>query len=203
MSSPDALADRYRVNDSLRRLRDAVNHPEAHFDALVKDRRRWSQLCVAMDVATDTEDAIQTYIDTPADLVRYLHYYGLMDSWVVQQDAVELIRRELLAWPKMDWTEDTTYPELLRNRRLRNHLTSHPMSAKAGKRESVANSIIQFGMGKWHLPYLEWRDGDYAERNVDLQERIVVQRQDIAQLIDEAATEYGRLTGFETDTDRW
>ena len=199
MTDLDAPSTRYRVNDSLRRLRDTVNHPGAHFDALVEDGPRWSRLCVAMDVATDTEDAIQTYIDTPADKVRYLHYYGLMDSWVVQQDAVELIRSELLAWPKMNWTENADYPDLLRNRRLRNHLTSHPTSAKAGKGASVANGIIQFRMGKWHLSYLEWRNGDYTERNVDLQECIAVQRHDITRLIDEAATEYGRRTGFEAN----
>lgn len=178
-----------------------VNYPGPHFETLVEERKRWSRLCVAMDVATDTETAIQTYINTVDVDVGYLHYYGLMDSWVVQQDAVDTVRRELLGLPKIDWRTDAQYPQLVRNRRLRNKLTSHPMSAKAGNGDVVANGIIQFGMGKWHLPYLEWRDGDYTQRSVNLKECIAAQRKCIAQLIDGAATDYGKQSRVDPDAD--
>lgn len=178
-----------------------VNYPGPHFETLVEERKRWSLLCVAMDVATDTETAIQTYIDTPDANVGYLHDYGLMDSWVVQQDAVDTIRQELLGIPKINWSTDEQHPLLVRNRRLRNKLTSHPMGAKSGNGNTVANGIIQFRMRKWHLAYLEWRDGDYTQRSVDLKECIAVQRKCIAQLIDGAATDYGKQSRVDPDAD--
>lgn len=201
MESLDAPGTRYRVNDSIARLRDVVNYPGNLFNALVMDRARWTRLCVAMDVATDTEDAIQTYIDTNGNQVGYLHYYGLIDSWVVQQDAVGVVRDELLAAPRIYGIDNTEYLELLRNRRLRNRLLSHPMSANIGNGNSAAVGIIQVGMGKWHLSYLEWRDGECAEHTVDLRERIAAQRRDIAKLIAETANEYGRIAGIETDAE--
>lgn len=80
------------------RLRDLVNAPRG-LQALTRNRQQWNRVCSAMDVIGDTELAIDAYVEHPPEKASpgavYLGVYGILQTLVVQQDALNTLAEEL------------------------------------------------------------------------------------------------------------
>src|SRR5450432_2485215 len=78
-----------KVFDVGRDIRDLVNEPRRR-QSIMQGQALWSHVCVCMDVISDTEQAIRGYLaQTTTDHdILYLTTYGVLQAFVVQQDAV-------------------------------------------------------------------------------------------------------------------
>jgi len=81
--------------DEMQRLRDSVENKRIHDTACTDD---WNTLCASMDALEDTHHAILAFIAAASKLEpklqerelgeRYLRTYGVMQAFVIQQDAL-------------------------------------------------------------------------------------------------------------------
>jgi hypothetical protein len=122
-------------------IRDFINEPR-HQDALLKEIARWFQLTAALDVAEDTDLAIDAYLSSDrrsaGDL--YLEIFGVLQAVFVQQDAIAHLAEAL------DITLDLDgYPRLKEIRDARNDIVGHPTSRKNG---TSFHSLVRMHMGR-------------------------------------------------------
>lgn len=84
------------VQGLLSAIREFIQHPR-RLDPLLKDKPGWNVLASAMDVVSDTEQAITSYerCDYTDKGMLYLVLYGLLQAIYVQQDGLENLVREL------------------------------------------------------------------------------------------------------------
>jgi hypothetical protein len=113
------------------------------------DEFGWHQLCAAMDIVEDTEQAIDAYIenDFPSHVgEKYLRIYGILQGLYLQQDAlVELI--DAIRPTKSIKPRDVLTEELKQVRFVRNAAVGHP--AKHGRNAPFStHAIVQHSMGK-------------------------------------------------------
>ncbi|EDP95045.1 hypothetical protein U8527_08450 [Kordia algicida OT-1] len=116
-----------------KKIRDLVNHPWK-LQKLLENKTKWNQLCASMDVIGDTQIAINDFFKLPAFSSNnggYLFLYGLLQSFFLQQDAINHLSQALFNNP-INWRID--YPELFQIRELRNDTIGHP--TKRGNDES-------------------------------------------------------------------
>jgi hypothetical protein len=121
------LSARSGVHFLAQELRDFINRRRVHF-ALLKDKRRFYQLCTCLDLIEDCELAIGAYVSPsvsrdpdPDKGATYLALFGLLQAFFVQQDAVENLA-EALGVPSIY----KQHPDLRRVRDVRNKTSGHP-----------------------------------------------------------------------------
>jgi hypothetical protein len=112
-----------RVEVAGDRIRDIVNDPRRRH-TLMQNRKRWFQLCSAMDSIGDTQLAVRAYLDEPlkdvdSDGWSYLVVYGILQVLYVQQDAAKVLATALkLPFELPD--------DLVNIREIRNDSIGHP-----------------------------------------------------------------------------
>lgn len=104
-------------------IRESVNDTRTNFE-LRQNQAFFYQLCVSMDLISDTEDAISAYEQKEYGENKSAHYlaiFGLMQAWFVQQDAVKHLAEALDSPIVLK-----NYPHLEKIREIRNDLAGHP-----------------------------------------------------------------------------
>lgn len=115
------------------KIRALINHPWK-IQSLLNDTVNWNKLCVSMDVINDTQTAIDDFFSLPsfdAEKGGYLFLYGLLQAFVLQQDAINHLS-EALFNKSIDWKNE--YPDIFLVREFRNNSAGHP--TKRGRNES-------------------------------------------------------------------
>lgn len=155
------------VRDCEERLREVVNHPVVQ-GQLIKDTRKWQQLCSSMDVIGDTDAAIAAYqqLDFVDDTgALYLITYGVLQVLVVQQDAVTHAA-EAVSFPY------SFSGEIRRIRTIRNCAIGHPTKHRSGRTtESFGIIRISLKHEGFTLYSFDWDDGTPSQ-DVNLPELI-------------------------------
>src|SRR6476659_2188247 len=129
--------------EEISHVRDIVNIPAIQC-RLMRDRQRWLELCVSMDVIEDTLfgfDAYKGFAETKDKGVIYLVIYGVLQCSFVQQDALQALCAAL-SYPFKVWDE----PTLARFRELRNLAVGHPVNAAKTDPQFPHNFMIQITM---------------------------------------------------------
>src|SRR5450432_1657690 len=123
-----------KVFDAGDEVRDLVNDPRRK-RRLMSDQGLWAQVCVCMDVISDTEQAIRGYLaqTTNDHDILYLTTYGVLQAFVIQQDAVAhlslALGHPIDGWcvkkgeHKMDWKKQPVLKEI---RLARVRAAGHP-----------------------------------------------------------------------------
>lgn len=158
---------------------------------LMMDLKRWSQICVCMDVISDSEQAIRGYLgQTTNDKdILYLTTYGVLQAFVVQQDAIlhlaAAIEHPVDGWArkkeKMDWSRR---PELLRIRTVRIRAVGHPSKTdpiKAGP--EGYHVIVQHSCHVGYFEIMSWNGVDDVRLPVDVTELAAVQQDCVGALL--------------------
>lgn len=81
------------ISDINRAIRDLINEPRLNM-TVRQDRGKFNQLCSALDLIDDTEQAIAAHGELPPDVnlgLRYLALYGVWQAFQQQQDAVKAL----------------------------------------------------------------------------------------------------------------
>ncbi|MBI4338154.1 MAG: hypothetical protein HY683_10050 [Chloroflexi bacterium] len=155
------------VRDCEERLREVVNHPGVQRE-LIKDTRKWQQICSSMDVIGDTDAAIAAYqqldsVDDTGSL--YLITYGVLQVLVVQQDAVTHAA-EAVGFPC------SFSDEVRRIRTIRNCAIGHPTKRRSGtSTESFGIIRVSLKHAGFTLYSFDW-DGGTPSQDVNLLELI-------------------------------
>jgi len=144
-----------KATESIRNLREYVNEYVDLKYRLMKDLESWFRLCSAMDVLEDTDMAIQGYLDADANKMgleeMYLHYYGLFQAMVVQQDAVASAYESLLK-SKFDLGPSGHLEPIWDIRQTRNSAFGHPTSRELRDKPKGQHKrccqVVQVTMGK-------------------------------------------------------
>ena len=124
------------VQSQINRIRDLINIPWKHY-GLRQDRALFPQLCSALDVIGDTEEAITAFETKElggSKAAHYLAVYGLLQAMFVQQDAVFNLCELLGVEERIQ-----DYPELKEIREVRNVSVGHPT-----KRDRPRGSPISY-----------------------------------------------------------
>jgi hypothetical protein len=172
-------------------IRDLVNEPRRK-GLLMRDDARWSQVCVCMDVISDTEQAIRGYLaQTTTDHdILYLTTYGVLQAFVVQQDAVfhvaSALGHPVDGWgakqqARMDWTR---HPELLGIRNARIRAAGHPSKTNGGKAGPEGyHVIVQHSLQVGYFEMMSWNGADDARVQVDVTKLAADQRDRVGGLL--------------------
>jgi len=102
---------------------------------LLKDNKKWNQMCSSMDVIEDTQGAMDSYLTKtfPEEIgEQYLFIYGVFQVLYVQQDAITHLI-ESLDLSSHFKTETADEEELKKIRCVRNDSTGHPTNRNFGK----------------------------------------------------------------------
>jgi hypothetical protein len=163
------------VIESIRSLRDFVNEPADLKYRLIKDLESWFRLCSAMDVLEDTDMAIQGYLDADANQgglgERYLHYYGLFQAMVVQQDAVVSVYKSL----KVEFDDKLDLQPVEDIRYTRHDAFGHPTDRTLPKGKGGGKyycQVVQATMGKGsfqlHIANPQAEEGEDKDEFIDI-----------------------------------
>ena len=112
-------------------IRNFINTPRYKYN-LIRDNKRWNQLCSSLDIIGDTTLAIESYYNGkwPSDTgMQYLLIYGLLQAIFIQQDALKHIAEALDINLELD-------AELRSIRNLRNDSIGHPTKRRAGEKQT-------------------------------------------------------------------
>jgi hypothetical protein len=142
-----ALCDRIRW--------DYVNERRVH-TALYADNARFRQVCSAMDMITDTSQALRSYgqlCATDVDLgIKYLGVFGALQVLYVQQDAVFWLCKNLgfptavAAFSGPDkWIRAKGNEALCEVRNLRHSSVGHPVNRQKGAPDEIGSYFIVQG----------------------------------------------------------
>lgn len=135
-----------RLLEIMAELRDLINHPRTQ-QALMKDNRRWSSLCSAMDVIEDTAMAARSYAaqqDSSDKGKLYLETYGLLQALVLQQDAVFDFCKALGSSRAKG-----NFPGLMKVRDVRVSVAGHP--TKKQREGAGPHFLVQMTLGHGSL----------------------------------------------------
>lgn len=107
------------VHDRMSVVRSLVNRREM-VDHLMVDRAKWNRLCAAMDIVGDTQSAIDAHPSAAnhEDVgLMYLVHYGLLQTLLVQQDAMKAMCEAFgMKDPKFNRREPTKRIRIMRDR---------------------------------------------------------------------------------------
>ncbi len=147
------------VYSLLRQVRDFINQPRIKQE-LFKEKALFYQLCSSLDMAEDSQSAIDSFgkylRGKPNKGRTYIEIFGLLQALYLQQDAAIDLAESL----KFPITIDQ-YPRLKEIREIRNDAAGHPTKRGAirGRPPKSWNFIIQHSMSLdsfevmcWHLP---------------------------------------------------
>ena len=158
------------INAKVNAIRDFVNNPRKHH-GLFKNKALYLQMCSALDVTSDTEEAILAFKDTKFEKDRatlYLAVYGVLQAIYVQQDAVVNLCNSLGIDENMK-----NYPRLSEIREIRNDSVGHP-TKRHPKRKGGPTSYSF--IAPQHLSTMEFdivsmfSDGTSEQKHVSLPE---------------------------------
>jgi hypothetical protein len=111
----------------IEKIRILLNKPWIE-NELFSDKVRWNKIYIALDTFDDANEVIDNYCKLPdfdAFSGGYLYIYGLLQAFMVQQDACINLSKAILNTninPKID------YPNLYKVREIRNDTIGHPTS---------------------------------------------------------------------------
>ena len=178
-SGVSTVAARPQIYELERKLRDAVNVREVQ-DRLMKDERRWEQLCSSMDVIGDTDNAISAYLSSPQikDVGHlYLLAYGLLQALFVQQDAVMHAAEAIGLSYKFP-------ADVLAVREVRNNAIGHP--TKRGSKNPESFGIIQVSLSHDGFTLYSFRwDRPNVFQPIRFKELISAQSEAVAQALEQ------------------
>jgi hypothetical protein len=168
------------INIALSELRSTINSDvRLRNEIYQKKDGSWDRLWAAMDALEDAQVAIEEF--NKQEDVTYLHLYGLLQAYVVQQDAISHIR-ETVGGTQITWARDEK--KLNANRRLRNETAGHPADIKTPKGIVYCN-IDRHSISKEGFNYLLWGKEGADPKKVDLPETIATQEQELIRVIQE------------------
>jgi hypothetical protein len=132
-------------------LRDRVNQPRRR-EALLRRPVAWNTLCSAMDVVSDTSQALWSYYETAGSEqehskgAAYLLAYGVLHALYLQQDATFWWGKSLELPGFVDFEEPGKWalaiPELAAARKTRNDTIGHPVRRDRPKSEPISSFFI-------------------------------------------------------------
>lgn len=138
------------------RIRDLINEPRTQYSR-IKQKGLWQQLCSCLDVIGDTEIAIAAYNAKKMDSGKgslYLAVYGLLQSFVLQQDAVFHLGETLDIKGIR-----SKYPRLEQIREIRNDSIGHPTKRDRTKKGKKLQTPIMVS----HVSLSVTRDFNYLQ----------------------------------------
>lgn len=177
------------ISDINEAIRDLINAPR--LNAVVRrDRVKFNQLCSALDLIGDTEEAVAAYWELPPDVdlgLRYLVLYGLWQAFQQQQDAVKAMAGAVDAPLGAAWKRRTGPV-----RRMRSAVAGHTVdTTDSGKRVSHQVSQISLRTTGFDL-FSHADDGTYNFESVDVAQYAEDQRQLIEQALQTIESELRR-----------
>ncbi len=146
-----SVSSQLDVQELLSWVRDFIQHPR-RLGPLIEDEPGWNVLTSAMDLISDTEEAIESYLaNTDASVgTRYLVLYGVLQAMYMQQDALEGLVRELTSDRKYKVEQE---PEAARIRQIRHDAVGHPtkqggtnIKRNGQPNEQVSHAIVRHSM---------------------------------------------------------
>jgi len=150
----------------IRTIRDSVNASYKR-QLLLKDSPNWHILCSSMDVLDDTEWCIDSYkkLDKNTDKgICYLILYGILQTFILQQDAIKNIARILLGL-ELDRPENIN-----KIREIRNSAVGHPVRGNK-KNVSSVNFVVRMDLEPFRFRLNSWTpdsDGWHKSEYIDL-----------------------------------
>lgn len=162
------------ISDLLKQLRDLINEPRRNWE-LMHSIQSFNQLCSAIDVISDTDSAIEAYIQSKATEdhigMLYLQNIGVLQALVLQQDAMDHIKAAL----EISGKRLSKLEELKEIRIFRNEAIGHP--SKGSKSFHHISQISLNTVGFELHTHSGWQ---CAIKAINLPERIRIQ-QDVVQ----------------------
>jgi hypothetical protein len=158
------------INAKVEDIRDIVNNPRKH-RSLYKNNALYPQMCSALDVISDTEEAILAFQKIKFNKDRatlYLALYGVLQAIYVQQDAVINLCQSLGIDKSIK-----DYPRLSEIRDIRNDSVGHPTKRDPKTRGGPTSYSF---IAPQHLDTMEFdmvsmlSDGTSEQRHVNLLE---------------------------------
>lgn len=167
-----------RVSELEEAVRDLVNDPRRSH-TLRRDTEGWLQLCAAMDVIGDVQEAIAAYPSVPDDAsigASYLAVYGVLNGLVIQQDAVEHLCERLGV--QFDLRRSEPLSEV---RKIRVAAAGHPTDVRDALRYY---GIVRGTLSSRGFELYSWaRDGQMSHRNVVVAELIADQEDGLSEAL--------------------
>jgi hypothetical protein len=167
------------------RIRDLINEPRTQYP-LIKKKGLWQQLCSSLDVIGDTELAIAAYTSQKMGSDKgsvYLAVYGLLQSLVLQQDAVFHLCESLDIKGIRG-----KHPRLEEIREIRNDSIGHPTKRdRTRKGKNASNSY--HGISRISLSYEGFQlftsdeTGDFKFNRISIPDLLAAQNRDISLIL--------------------
>jgi hypothetical protein len=168
------------INIALSELRSRVNSDvRLRNEIYQKKDGSWDRLWAAMDALEDAQVAIDEF--NKQEDVTYLHLYGLLQAFVVQQDAISHTKHTV-GGTQITWARDEK--KLNAIRRLRNETAGHPAEIRSRKGTVYCN-IDRHSISKGGFSYLLWGEDGAKSKKVDLPETIATQEQELVRVVEE------------------
>jgi hypothetical protein len=175
-----------QVQDTFERLRTSINASvKLRNEIYQKKDGSWDRLWAAMDALDDAQVAIDKF--GTIEGVSYLELYGLLQSFVVQQDGIDHVRQTVVGAERIDWKRDQE-PKLNKIRRLRNEAVGHPASIKT-KAGIVYSNIDRSSISRDGFKYLVWDQAGAHSNEVDLRSIVKTQRSELERLAGDTCKE--------------
>lgn len=165
-------------------LREAINNSVKLRNEIyqLKDGS-WDRLWAAMDALEDAQIAIDDF--EKSQTISYLQLYGLLQAFVVQQDAVNHIRQTTTGSAKISWKADE--PKLWAIRDLRNETVGHPADIRT-EVGTVYCNIDRHSITSKGFRYLIWDQAGGHSKESNLIETIATQASEINKIVQETIT---------------
>lgn len=174
------------VETLLNSVRDLVHDVPWVGSAMASEtpNTKWDQVTAAMDAVGDVELAIKAYKNR--EEVGYLEIYGLLQAMVVEQEAVDHMRRLLMKRGKIKWYRD--YPELLEARIIRNETVGHPTEVRNNRDKEAPHAycvISRSSINRGYFEYLRYEHDGTRHIPVHVARFIEAQQNGIAAILRE------------------
>jgi hypothetical protein len=134
-------------------IRDAFNGSKRR-NVLIKESKDWQLLCSSMDVLEDTELCIDSYKKLDVEKYNnkglcYLIVYGILQTLILQQDALENIKNVL--------GYKINVPDEIKNiREIRNNAVGHPIRERNGEINSI-NFLVRMTLHPFKFQINTWK----------------------------------------------
>ena len=152
---------------------------------LNKTKGYWEQLWACMDTLGDTEISIKDFFKiSPSDFEKspYLFLYGLLQSLILQQDAVINMKESLFGVR----TSQQLSSILLNIRDIRNLTIGHPTkNEKSVKGTKVYCTINRSSISKTGFEYIVWKTSTIDSKSVKFSELVDEQYKVLADELEE------------------
>ena len=143
-----------------------------------KDDGSWDRLYAALDALEDSQVAIDSY--RKLKFVQYLELYGLMQAFVVQQDAISHVRATTLG-RAIKWSDEKKLNEI---RRLRNRTAGHPADIKE-RNDRYYSNIDRSSITKESFRYILWSKSGATFHDVNIDETVETQYKAIRRIVND------------------